>query len=112
MTITTESGDQVGRAYALLGIGQVRAARHDWQEARPLLQEALEAMRLTGHRLGSGQALVALAEVTMSKDPATAHTYLDEADELFAQMGAVVWRDHVSKLRASVPTDSAEPADR
>lgn len=112
LTITTESGDQVGRAYALLGIGQVRAARHDWQEAQPLLQEALEAMRLTGHRLGSGQALVALAEVTMSKDPATAHTYLDEADELFAQMGAVVWRDHVSKLRASVPTDSAEPADR
>ncbi len=104
-TVTT-AADLTGKAYALLGIGAVLTARHQLDQARLTLIEALTAMRQTGSRVGTGRALLSLAELCLTAgEPSAAADWLRTADAAFADIGAARWRDRVNRLRERLPTD-------
>lgn len=98
------TGDLVGMAYALLGVGAVRLAEDKLDEAERVLAEALDKAREAGSRFLEGRARVALAELSQRYgDWSAAAEHLDRSDELFRAIGAAVWQDRVSQLRRRSP---------
>jgi DNA-binding SARP family transcriptional activator/tetratricopeptide (TPR) repeat protein len=96
----TVADDPVGKAYALLGLGAVGLGRQDLDRARVAFVTALEKMRRSGSRLGEGRALLALAQLCLAgEDLPGAASHLDEADQIFADLGAEGWLRQVGALR-------------
>lgn len=96
---TTATDDPVGQTYAWLGIGAVRMCQDDLEQARAAVTEALERAQHTGNRLLEGRAVLTLAELALHDgDRPTAARRLAYADDTFAAIGAVRWRERVEEV--------------
>ncbi|HEX6472245.1 MAG TPA: BTAD domain-containing putative transcriptional regulator [Streptosporangiaceae bacterium] len=95
-----QAGDLIGRAYALLGMGMVRARLGQPQAARPDLRAALDLADDTGDLLLRGRALFALGELDFDMgDAGRAMESLDAALDVLSDLGsAFVWRARVLEL--------------
>ena len=90
---TRQTGDVIGQAYALAGLGNARRLIGDLTGAQSALGEALELTRGLDDRLIHGRVLVALAELDYAKgrfDLALRRTV--EATEVLGKLGsAILW---------------------
>ena len=108
--------DLVGQAYALFGLGAARMKRELHQQAEADLRAALEVATRCGDRLIVGRILLAFAELYQgTARPGPARDRLDEALEVFREIGSAVWQARAleasARLReAAGSTGASAPA--
>jgi hypothetical protein len=89
------------RQIALFGVAQSALARHDYEEARRVLREAVALSAPIGDRVLLAQYLEALAEVAVARgDAGRAALLLGASDGLLAQVGALGYNAYDPDLSA------------
>jgi tetratricopeptide (TPR) repeat protein len=90
----TELGQPAGRAEALRVIGVIEIARGNVTEAEAALTESLDIARACMLRLLEGEVLLAQG-VIPHIDPEQKQRLFRQAGEIFADIGASAWGEHV-----------------
>ncbi|TSB31530.1 AfsR/SARP family transcriptional regulator [Streptomyces benahoarensis] len=92
--IVKEKSDQVGLAYALLGVGETSLAANAPQQADAVLNEALEISRRIDSPLVEGQINLALGESCRRQGRYSAsRTHLLAAQQIFTSVGSPPWQE-------------------
>jgi DNA-binding SARP family transcriptional activator/Tfp pilus assembly protein PilF len=100
LTAVHAEQDQVGEAYNLHGLGTVQIRLGRYAQAEQTLALAHQLAGETGERLLLGRVCLSLAELAHANTCADdAEHWLDEAERLFDQIGATLWRDRAQLLR-------------
>lgn len=98
LAITLDRNDLVGQAYVLHALGEARLERGEVVVADSTLHQALRTARRVGDKLIEGRILLALGHIE-SKD----RTFnLEQAAEIFADIGALGWYDQAVRAAARV----------
>jgi DNA-binding SARP family transcriptional activator/tetratricopeptide (TPR) repeat protein len=108
----SERGDLVGKAYALAGLGAVRARQGRYRLAEADLSAALDLSRNMPSNLVHGKVLLTLAELNLAhSDPDRASALVNEGLGIFGETGpAPVLRARFLEIKARVDEQAGNPA--
>jgi DNA-binding SARP family transcriptional activator len=112
LSYTQESGDLVGQAYSLLGLGRALADQGDLGRAENKLRAATDLADRAGNAAVRGETRLALAGVEfMTGRLDLARARVAEALELFEHLGSVLWRARCLELSGRLHERSGQTED-
>lgn len=109
LELTREDGDRLGEAHSLRGIGEARWRQGQWEAAEFVLLQALEVAKEVSDRFLRARIETDLGLSSAVRGSGDAVRWLTSARAVFAELGAVVWRERVDEALTVVTAAGALP---